>query len=223
MVLEEMFENCPSLDVASNSDPTSKPKNLYPDVKRLVDIINNFTGTPFTIQRLCELLNEPKRYYKTMEKLFHGLEKNIMVVSTIKPDGTLITRSSMLTNGSSSPVTRTTSIRPAAVNNQTPLNSTSQLGVNSLDTEVSDSLRNCDNTSLSNCDIKLQENIEINQDRSCEPETCNASFSDESHSKSQSSDLSASVDVGEDVIEKENSNPLDENFNDEKSMSDERL
>lgn len=122
-------------------------------------------------------------------------------------------RSSMLTNGSSSPVTRTTSIRPAAVNNQTPLNSTSQLGVNSLDSEVTDSLGNCDNTSLSNCDIKLQENIEINQDQSCEPETCNASFSDESHSKSQSSDLSASVDVEEDVIEKENSNPLDENFN----------
>ncbi|TNM86817.1 hypothetical protein fugu_007047 [Takifugu bimaculatus] len=38
---------------------------------------------PFTIQRLCELLTDPKRNYTGIDKFLLGLEKNVMVVSCI--------------------------------------------------------------------------------------------------------------------------------------------
>lgn len=30
---------------------------------------------PFTVQRLCELINEPKRHYKRCDKFLRGIEK----------------------------------------------------------------------------------------------------------------------------------------------------
>uniref|UniRef100_A0A3B4A5L8 Protein phosphatase 4, regulatory subunit 2b n=1 Tax=Periophthalmus magnuspinnatus TaxID=409849 RepID=A0A3B4A5L8_9GOBI len=38
---------------------------------------------PFTIQRLCELLTDPKRNYSGTGKFLRGLEKNVMVVSCL--------------------------------------------------------------------------------------------------------------------------------------------
>ncbi|XP_053576860.1 serine/threonine-protein phosphatase 4 regulatory subunit 2 [Bombina bombina] len=43
------------------------------------------TFTPFTIQRLCELLTDPRRNYTDTEKFLRGVEKNVMVVSCIYP------------------------------------------------------------------------------------------------------------------------------------------
>uniref|UniRef100_A0A3Q3X0D4 Uncharacterized protein n=1 Tax=Mola mola TaxID=94237 RepID=A0A3Q3X0D4_MOLML len=40
---------------------------------------------PFTIQRLCELLTDPKRNYTGTDKFLMGLEKNVMVVSCVYP------------------------------------------------------------------------------------------------------------------------------------------
>ncbi|KAL7406990.1 hypothetical protein ABVT39_001191 [Epinephelus coioides] len=40
---------------------------------------------PFTIQRLCELLTEPKRNYTGTDKFLRGVEKNVMVVSCVHP------------------------------------------------------------------------------------------------------------------------------------------
>uniref|UniRef100_A0A3P9NBU1 Uncharacterized protein n=1 Tax=Poecilia reticulata TaxID=8081 RepID=A0A3P9NBU1_POERE len=40
---------------------------------------------PFTIQRLCELLTDPKRNYTGTDKFLRGLEKNVMVVSYLHP------------------------------------------------------------------------------------------------------------------------------------------
>jgi len=53
--------------------------------KRIVSALNNFQGIPFTIQRLCELLTQPKTYYKRIDKLLRGLEKNVRIVRTISP------------------------------------------------------------------------------------------------------------------------------------------
>ncbi|XP_071960490.1 uncharacterized protein [Antedon mediterranea] len=55
--------------------------------QRLVKTINTFVYAPFTIQRLCELITDPKRYYKRSDKFMRGIEKNIMVVSTVTPNG----------------------------------------------------------------------------------------------------------------------------------------
>ncbi|KAM9343903.1 serine/threonine-protein phosphatase 4 regulatory subunit 2-like isoform 2-T2 [Pholidichthys leucotaenia] len=53
--------------------------------KRLLKIVDGYNGIPFTIQRLCELLTDPKRNYSGTDKFLRGLEKNIMVVSCIYP------------------------------------------------------------------------------------------------------------------------------------------
>ncbi|XP_016126602.1 serine/threonine-protein phosphatase 4 regulatory subunit 2-B-like [Sinocyclocheilus grahami] len=53
--------------------------------ERILKIVNEYNGIPFTIQRLCELLTEPKRNYTGTEKFLRGVEKNVMVVSCIYP------------------------------------------------------------------------------------------------------------------------------------------
>ncbi|BFZ10605.1 hypothetical protein BsWGS_13644 [Bradybaena similaris] len=55
--------------------------------ERIVEAFHKFNGAPFTIQRLCELLIDPKRHYKRSDKFLRGLEKNVLVVSTVDPFG----------------------------------------------------------------------------------------------------------------------------------------
>nr|XP_020646707.1 serine/threonine-protein phosphatase 4 regulatory subunit 2 isoform X5 [Pogona vitticeps] len=43
------------------------------------------TIIPFTIQRLCELLTDPRRNYTGTDKFLRGVEKNVMVVSCVYP------------------------------------------------------------------------------------------------------------------------------------------
>uniref|UniRef100_A0A915Q4D1 Uncharacterized protein n=1 Tax=Setaria digitata TaxID=48799 RepID=A0A915Q4D1_9BILA len=50
-----------------------------------------FDGTPFTFQRLCELLTSPSRHYKRIDKYLRALEKNINVVTTITENGERVT------------------------------------------------------------------------------------------------------------------------------------
>uniref|UniRef100_A0A1A7Y324 Protein phosphatase 4, regulatory subunit 2a n=1 Tax=Iconisemion striatum TaxID=60296 RepID=A0A1A7Y324_9TELE len=53
--------------------------------KRILKIVDGYNGIPFTIQRLCELLTDPKRNYSGSDKFLRGLEKNVMVVSCVYP------------------------------------------------------------------------------------------------------------------------------------------
>ncbi|XP_036388160.1 serine/threonine-protein phosphatase 4 regulatory subunit 2-B [Megalops cyprinoides] len=53
--------------------------------ERILKIVNGYNGIPFTIQRLCELLTEPKRNYSGTDKFLRGVEKNVMVVSCVYP------------------------------------------------------------------------------------------------------------------------------------------
>ncbi|KAG7520957.1 serine serine/threonine-protein phosphatase 4 regulatory subunit 2-like [Solea senegalensis] len=52
---------------------------------RILKIVDGYNGIPFTIQRLCELLMDPKRNYTGTDKFLRGLEKNVMVVSCVYP------------------------------------------------------------------------------------------------------------------------------------------
>ncbi|XP_023261959.1 serine/threonine-protein phosphatase 4 regulatory subunit 2-like [Seriola lalandi dorsalis] len=52
---------------------------------RILKIVDGYNGIPFTIQRLCELLVDPKRNYTGTDKFLRGLEKNVMVVSCVYP------------------------------------------------------------------------------------------------------------------------------------------
>lgn len=67
-------------------DPNLNQPNVKPfefeEVKRnILNGIDSFTGAPFTIQRICELLTNPYKHYKRADKFLKGLEKNVMVIS----------------------------------------------------------------------------------------------------------------------------------------------
>lgn len=46
--------------------------------KTLFERFDNFQAAPFTIQRLCELLTDPKKHYNRLDKFMRALEKNIL-------------------------------------------------------------------------------------------------------------------------------------------------
>ncbi|KAA0712795.1 Serine/threonine-protein phosphatase 4 regulatory subunit 2-B [Triplophysa tibetana] len=82
-VMEDFRASAPEQRGPANPNVESIP---YEEMKdRIIKIVDGFSGIPFTIQRLCELLTEPKRNYTGTEKFLRGLEKNVMVVSCIYP------------------------------------------------------------------------------------------------------------------------------------------
>jgi serine/threonine-protein phosphatase 4 regulatory subunit 2 len=54
---------------------------------RIIERMESFTSAPFTIQRISELLLKPNNHYNRPDKYLRGLEKCIMVVTTIDPSG----------------------------------------------------------------------------------------------------------------------------------------
>nr|XP_024647953.1 serine/threonine-protein phosphatase 4 regulatory subunit 2 isoform X2 [Macaca nemestrina] len=61
--------------------------------ERILKIVTGFNGIPFTIQRLCELLTDPRRNYTGTDKFLRGVEKNVMVVSCVYPSSESYKRS----------------------------------------------------------------------------------------------------------------------------------
>uniref|UniRef100_A0A2K6RXN6 Protein phosphatase 4 regulatory subunit 2 n=1 Tax=Rhinopithecus roxellana TaxID=61622 RepID=A0A2K6RXN6_RHIRO len=53
--------------------------------ERILKIVAGFNGIPFTVQRLCELLTDPRRNYTGTDKFLRGVEKNVMVISCVYP------------------------------------------------------------------------------------------------------------------------------------------
>lgn len=96
IVIQEFHDSCPTDDL---------PKQPNVDVfkfdqmkERILEQLESYSGIPFTIQRLCELLLHPKRHYKRTDKFMRGLEKIMLVVSTIDPNPTGDTDSSLDTS-----------------------------------------------------------------------------------------------------------------------------
>lgn len=58
--------------------------------ERILERMKSFTNAPFTIQRISELLIKPEYPYKYTDKFIRGLEKCVMVVTTIDPNGNKI-------------------------------------------------------------------------------------------------------------------------------------
>ncbi|XP_062356994.1 serine/threonine-protein phosphatase 4 regulatory subunit 2 isoform X3 [Cinclus cinclus] len=71
--------------------------------ERILKIVTGFNGIPFTIQRLCELLTDPRRNYTGTDKFLRGVEKNVMVVSCVYPSS----ESNVNGPGTPRPVSRT--------------------------------------------------------------------------------------------------------------------
>ncbi|KAJ7998579.1 hypothetical protein DPEC_G00206370 [Dallia pectoralis] len=82
-VMDDFKASAPDQRGVANPNVESIP---FEEMKeRILKIVNGYNGIPFTIQRLCELLTEPKRNYSGTEKFLRGVEKNVMVVSCVHP------------------------------------------------------------------------------------------------------------------------------------------
>lgn len=83
LVLTDFYESCPT----DNLPPLPNVENFKYDVlkAKILEAVDSFESAPFTIQRLCELVTDPRRHYKRTDKFMRGVEKNILVVSTVEP------------------------------------------------------------------------------------------------------------------------------------------
>ncbi|XP_051948008.1 serine/threonine-protein phosphatase 4 regulatory subunit 2-A isoform X2 [Xyrauchen texanus] len=82
-VMDDFIASCPEQRGPANPNVEYIP---FVEMKqRILKIVDGYNGIPFTIQRLCELLTEPKRNYTGTDKFLRGVEKNVMVVSCVYP------------------------------------------------------------------------------------------------------------------------------------------
>ncbi|KAM6928308.1 serine/threonine-protein phosphatase 4 regulatory subunit 2-B [Xenentodon cancila] len=82
-VMDDFRASAPEQRGPANPNVESVP---FEDMKeRILKIVRGYNGIPFTIQRLCELVTEPKRNYTGTDKFLRGVEKNVMVVSCVHP------------------------------------------------------------------------------------------------------------------------------------------
>lgn len=65
--------------------PNVDPFNYETMKKVLVEKLESFAAAPFTIQRISELLSDPRKQYSRIDKFMRAVEKTILVVSTVPP------------------------------------------------------------------------------------------------------------------------------------------
>lgn len=68
--------------------PNVDPFNYDTLKKILIERLESFSAAPFTIQRISELLSDPRKQYSRIDKFMRAVEKNILVVSTVPPGRT---------------------------------------------------------------------------------------------------------------------------------------
>ncbi|XP_033168423.1 serine/threonine-protein phosphatase 4 regulatory subunit 2 [Drosophila mauritiana] len=83
-VIKHFNEDSPRLEEIPNY-PNVDPFNYETMKSSLLERLDLFNAAPFTVQRLCELLIDPRKQYSRIDKFMRALEKNILVVSTIDP------------------------------------------------------------------------------------------------------------------------------------------
>ncbi|XP_056130631.1 serine/threonine-protein phosphatase 4 regulatory subunit 2-A-like isoform X2 [Lampris incognitus] len=85
--LEDVMDDFHASTTEQRGPPNPNVEYIPFDVMkdRILKIVDGYNGIPFTIQRLCELLTDPKRNYTGTDKFLRGVEKNVMVVSCVHP------------------------------------------------------------------------------------------------------------------------------------------
>lgn len=120
--------NVSSSSTYTSNQNTANDANSIQLIKdRIFERMRSFNNAPFTIQRICELLLKPNNHYNRIDKYLRGLEKCVMVVTTVDPSGNKIFMENSMTNGISTsnpstplitPTRSTTPPAPSAENNQ---------------------------------------------------------------------------------------------------------
>ncbi|XP_055842904.1 serine/threonine-protein phosphatase 4 regulatory subunit 2 isoform X2 [Episyrphus balteatus] len=82
-VIKNFHDTSPRVDDLPQY-PNVDPFNYESMKSSLLERLELFNAAPFTVQRLCELLTEPRKQYSRIDKFMRALEKNILV-STIEP------------------------------------------------------------------------------------------------------------------------------------------
>lgn len=84
LVITNFKEVCPTENLPPC--PNVEPFNFEIVKDKILQQFDSFTCAPFTIQRLCELLCAPRKHYKRTDKFMRGIEKNLLVVTTVDPE-----------------------------------------------------------------------------------------------------------------------------------------
>lgn len=71
------------LSKVPNTDRSSSRQYM----ERIASASQSLTGIPFTIQRICELLSQPRKHYRRADRFYRALEKNVSVVTTVDVEG----------------------------------------------------------------------------------------------------------------------------------------
>lgn len=84
IVIANFREICPTESLPPC--PNVEPFHYETMRDKILVQFDSFNCAPFTIQRLCELLCAPRKHYKRTDKFMRGIEKNLLVVSTVDPE-----------------------------------------------------------------------------------------------------------------------------------------
>lgn len=82
-VITDFYES--TLTVELPPCPNVEPFNYERMKSSLLERFDSFSSAPFTVQRICELLTNPRKEYNRADKYMRAIEKNILVVSTREP------------------------------------------------------------------------------------------------------------------------------------------
>jgi len=108
--------SAPDLNVSTSTlNQCNESNNIRIIKERIIERMKSFTSAPFTLQRMCELLIKPNSHYNRIDKYMRGLEKCVMVVTTVDPNGNKIFMDNFLTNGvppNNDSLPLTTPVRP---------------------------------------------------------------------------------------------------------------
>jgi len=83
-VITEFHDTTPSIQDLPHY-PNVDPFNFEAMKKMLIERMDSFRSAPFTVQRICELLTEPRKQYSRIDKFMRAVEKTILVVSCVEP------------------------------------------------------------------------------------------------------------------------------------------
>ncbi|KAL1138534.1 hypothetical protein AAG570_008597 [Ranatra chinensis] len=82
-VITDFYESTLTIDLPPC--PNVDPFNYERMKTSLLEKLDTFHGAPFTVQRISELLTNPRKEYNRADKFMRAIEKNILVVSTREP------------------------------------------------------------------------------------------------------------------------------------------